>query len=488
MKTALALLAAALAACAHQPSAPAAAADPEAVLAQRPAVPPLQPFAAPVAKVHELQNGLKVHVVVKPGDGIEALQLVTRLGSSSDPVALPGLASLAMGMLETGSAGRSQTQMAALADSIGAAFGASAGSDGSTIYASAMATRLPDLVSLLADVALRPNLAESEWTRTTSERTAALINLRADPVRAAGRALARAMYGDHPYGRPHDGTVASMKAMQLADARAFLQKLSPRDTALVAVGGAPEERVVELVRAAFEGWKGPADATAGDEPQAAPPPAERPRLVVVDFPGKPQTVMRVGQPALKRSSPDVLSLRVLNAVLGGSFTSRLMQLLREKNGYTYAAHSHFVFGLGDGPFVAAADVKTAVTAAALADMLSELQRASSAAIAPEELSKGRALLAFDLVQGLEHADAALGLFSGLYLYRLPSDELVTFVPRLDQLTSAAILAAAQRTLAPAQMTIVLAGDAKEITAQLQQSSLGLPAPQLRDADGELVQR
>jgi len=461
----------------------------EAVLAKRPALAALEPFAAPVPKLHTLANGLKLYVIEKPGDGIEALQLVVKQGSAQDPDALPGLASLALEMLEAGSAGRSQTEMAQAADSIGATVHASAGADASVVSASAMATQLEKLVQLLADVALRPNFAEAEWARLLKQRAAELLAAQAEPGVGAARAFGKAVYDRHPYGRPTEGTLASVKEMKLDDAKAFVAGFRPARAALVAVGGAPEAKVVELLRAAFEGWKGPeGEGAEAAPPQAAAPPTERPRLVIVDYPGKPQTVVRIGQPAVPRSSPEVLPLRLLNNILGGSFTSRLNQNLREKNGYAYGAGSGFAFGVGPGPFIARANVKTQVTAEALREALIELRRAVDEPISQAELEKGKALLAYDLVEALQSAAASAAAFGNLFLYDLPLDEFRTFVPRLGRLTAADVQAAARRVLDPAKMTIVLSGDAKVVEEQLGKSQLGLPAPQRRDAQGEVASR
>jgi zinc protease len=476
-------------ACAHGGPAQSGSAtlEGEAALASRPRIEPLGAFAAPVPRLHTFANGLKLFVIEKPGDGIEALQLIVKRGSADDPRQLPGLATLALEMLDAGAAGRSQTEMAAAADAIGASIRAGAGSDGSVISGSAMTSRAEALVALFADVALRPNFDEAEWARLLGQRQADLQAARAEPRVAASRAFGRAVYGEHPYGQPGEGTVESVKAMKLADAKAFYSSFRPAQAALVAVGGAPEAQIVELLRKAFEPWTGPAGGQEKVEPpQARPAPAERPRLVVVDFPGKPQTVMRVGEPGVPRSSPDVLALRLWNSVVGGSFTSRLMQNLREKHGYTYGAGSGFAFAVGPGPFSASADVKTEVTAEALRELLSEVERALDAPISAEELGKAKSLLAFDLVQALEHADGAAAAFGQLFLYDLPLDEFQTFVPRLGKLTAQDVQAAARRALQTQQMTIVLVGDKKQIEAQLATSGLQLPAAQVRDVVGELA--
>jgi zinc protease len=493
-----------LAACAHQapapaptpPPAPAQAAPPaapqapetlpgEESLKAQPEVRPLEPFDAPVPQVTTLPNGLRIYVVERPTGSIEALELVVRRGSVVDPPGKAGLASLTASMLEAGSAGRTQTQMAQAVDAIGAELSVIAGEDATAITISALPTRLDEMVKLLSDVALRPNFDKAEWAHLKGHREAELLNQRAQPVVAASLAFGAASYGGHPLGQPLLGTSASVKAISLQEVKDFYQAFSPRESAIIAVGSARGADVVAAVTKAFGGWKpGKAGPSVKDVLAKAKAPAERPRLVLVNYPDKPQTVLRVGQPAVSRASPDYLALRVLNSVLGGSFTSRLNVNLREKNGYSYGAGSRFYFGTGPGPFITFSNVKTEVTGPALKEVLGELERALAQPLTPAEVDKGKALLAFDLVSQLESAPSAALALSQIFIYDLPLDEFRRFVPGLQALTPESIQAAAKRALDPSRMTIVVAGDESKLLPQL--SELKLPEPQRRDPEGQPV--
>jgi zinc protease len=453
----------------------------EAALAAQPALEPLQSSQVPLPKVTTLPNGLAVWIVERPGDGMESVQFVARGGASADPAGKPGLASLTAALMETGAAGRSQTEQTIAADMLGATLAVEAQPDALVVSASAMSQVVEKSVALLADVALRPNLAEAEWARVREQREARLLSERAEPRIAARRAFRRAIYGTAPLAWPVEGTAQSVKSMQLAEVRAFHAAISPRDCALIAVGGAKPEEVLRALKSAFAGW-----TPSGARPLAPPPQAKLSdtpeRLLLVDFPGKPQAVLIVGQPAVPRSSPDYLALRAFNSALGGSFTSRLNQNLREQHGYTYGAGSQFSFGVSRGPFAASTSVKTDVTGAALGEVLSELNRIVAAPLAPEELDKARALLAYELVGTLSHADRLAEAVQEIYLGGLSPDELSTTVARLQALTPDSVLAAARRALDPARMTISIAGDAAKVGPQLE--PLHLPKPVLRDAAGE----
>lgn len=458
----------------------------EEVLSQQPVVPELSAFDAPVPEVKTLSNGLKVYLVERPESTLQAVRLVVKRGASSDPVKLPGLASMTAEMLEAGSGGKTQAQMAAAADAIGATLAVGAGQDFTMMSISALKTQLPAMTGLLAQVALRPNFAAADWKKLQAQRTAELIAARARPEVGAELAFRAAVYGNHPLGRPGSGTPESVKAMTLAQVKGFFQSFSPQQAALVAVGGASSAEVLAELERTFGKWKARGATPA---PAAAAVPTEAPRLVVVDFPGKPQTVLRMGHPAVPRSSPDYLSLEVLNTLLGGSFTSRLNANLREKNGYSYGAGSYFSYGVGPGPFMVSSNVKTEVTGPALREALREVRGVVEQALTQQELEKGKALLAADLVRELETSGQAAGAISEIFLYDLPLDEYRTFVSRLKALTVEEVNAAARRVLKPEQLTITLAGDLAKVEPQLkaEPSLQSLPPGQRRTSAGTLVQ-
>jgi zinc protease len=472
----------------EKPASPAAsvvAIPGESVLAQRPPIPVLKPFDAPVPTVLTLSNGLKLYVVERPSAGLEAVGFVTREGAAADPVGKEGLASISAEMLQAGSAGKSQAQIAAAVDAIGADLFVSASTDELSVGLSALAPRLSEMSSLLADVVLRPNLTDKDWQKVRAERVGQLTAARNQPQVAARAAFRAALYGNGPLGHLAEGTLVAVKKLRLADVKRFLLSMSPSDSAIIAVGSASAETVRSAMEAAFGGWK-PAAASAGRARLAGAPPS-RPRFVLVDFPAKPQSVLVVGQPAVPRSSPDVLALELANAIVGGSFTSRLNQNLREQHGYSYGAFSGFAFGKGPGPFAARTSVQTDVTGKAVVEVFNELNRLVTEPLSADELSKGKALLAFQLVEGLQSVAATARGVADIFLFDLPLDEYRTYVSRLEALTPAGVQDAVRRTLHPDEMTLAIAGDAKAVLPQLQaEAGLKLPPPQLRDAEGKLL--
>jgi zinc protease len=215
-----------------------------------------------------------------------------------------------------------------------------------------------------------------------------------------------------------------------------------------------------------------------------PPLPKAPRLVIVDRPGAPQSIVRIVQPGTDRLSPDRPALSMLNAILGGSFTSRLNFNLREQKGYTYGAGSSFSFLRRPGAFAARAAVFTEVTAAAVGEFLKELRAVREQPFTDEERTKARAMLLDRVAEGLATSGGIAATFAELGLYGLPLDEPQRFIAALERATADDLLRLARKHIDPEGSTIVIVGDRAKIEPGLR--DLGLPAPQMRDADGNLL--
>ena len=198
----------------------------------------------------------------------------------------------------------------------------------------------------------------------------------------------------------------------------------------------------------------------------------RPRLVLVDRPGAPQSIVRMVAPGIDRFSPDRPGLSMLNAILGGSFTSRLNFNLREKHGFTYGAASSFSFLRHAGTFAARAAVFAESTAPAVREMLSELRGLRERPITTEEHAKAHATLLMRVAEGLSSTGGMATTFGELGLYGLPLDEPMRFVAALQRTTADDLRALGERYVDPEAACIVIVGDRAAIEPGLRE--LGLP--------------
>jgi zinc protease len=246
-------------------------------------------------------------------------------------------------------------------------------------------------------------------------------------------------------------------------------RYAPGQATLLVAGDVRREDLDTLVADAFNGWTGrgvdaPPPAAAADPPQA--------RLFIVDKPGAPQSEVRVGGVGVARNTPAYFPIAVTNTLLGGSFTSRLNMKLREEKGFTYGAGTWFDMRRAPGPFEAATAVATSVTASAVADIITEIDRVRAELVPTDELSRARNYLALRLPQLFESVDDVVRRFSDLTLHDVPLDFYRAYVEDVLAVDAAAVRNAAEAHLLAERMVVVIAGDRSLIAGQLAALGLG----------------
>jgi len=451
-------------------------------MAQAPTVGPLPRVSLPRAIEFSLDNGLQVVAVHRDVAPIVSAALMIRSGSSSDPRPAAGLASLAAEMLDEGAGARDAIELADALETLGADLWLGSGRDGSQISLQSPRETFLAGLGMAADVLLRPRLADDDWQRVLGDRRTGVAQRRDQPDAVVNVVSDRLLFGDHhPYGLPSEGFERTVDAITLDDIRGFhAAAYRPGHAFLVVTGAFDEGKLRDDLDRAFGSWQ----AAPAPPAPVAPPLPERPRLVIVDRPDAPQSIVRMVAAGLDRFSPARPGLSVANAILGGSFTSRLNFNLREKHGYTYGAASSFSFLRHGGGFAARAAVFAESTAPAVREMLAELGGLRERPMTTEEIAKARATLLMRVAEGLATTGGTAATFGEIGLYQLPLDDPMQFVERIERATSDELQALAAQHVDPNAVTIVIVGDRKRIEPELR--ALGLPEPVLHDADGDVV--
>jgi len=461
------------------PGAPRTLEAPEAMTVP-PTVGPLPSVVPPTAERFTLSSGLEVVTLRREVAPIVSAALMIRSGAGEDPADRAGLASLTAEMLDEGAGARDALALADELERLGADLWVGSGRDGSQLSLQAPNDTFFQALDIAGDVLCRPLLTDDDWQRVLADRKTANAQRRDQPESVVSVVSDRLLFGDaHPYGRPVEGFPRTIEHLTLDHVRAFHQAYwRPNHASLVVAGAFDAANLRARLEAALGGW------TAAPTPPPAPAPAwpERPRLCIVDRPGAPQSIIRFLAPGTDRLSPDRPGLAMLNAILGGSFTSRLNFNLREKNGFTYGASSSFAFLRRPGSFAARAAVFAEKTAPAVREMLGELQGLHERPITEEEHAKARATLLMRVAEGLATTGGIAASFGDIGLYGLPLDEPLRFVAALERTTADDLRALAARYVDPAAGMIVIVGDRAAIEPGLRE--LGLPAPLICDADGE----
>ncbi len=418
-----------------------------------------------------LANGLRIWIAEKHEVPIVRASLVFLSGAAQDPPGRPGLASLTAELLRQGTKTRSALQISSEASFLGAALTSDAGWDSSSLSLDVPRSHWKEGLDLFSDVARNPVFSEEEIARVKKERAGALQAELAEPRAIVSRAFALAVFGPrHPYGQAMEGTLESVRSASRKDFEAFAaRQFVPANSVLIVVGDVEAGSLLKDLEEAFGGWK-------GETPRSAPPPAEPKsagrRVLLIDKPGAAQSEIRVGEPGVARGTPDYFPLEVLNTLLGGSFTSRLNQNLRETHGYTYGAGSSFSMRRGAGPFLVGAAVRTEVTAPALSEIFKELGRIRSEPPPAEEVTRERNLLALSFPQTLETPGDLARRIGELAVYGLPEDYFDGYVSRIEQVTPQDVARVAGERIHPDRMQVVIVGDLAKIRSEVEKLKLG----------------
>ncbi len=423
-----------------------------------------------------LSNGLTVVSAHVPGRALLAAQLLFSGGAWTEPFEQRGVSVLTARAMPEGTTKRDANEFIESAERLGAEILADASWEALSATMEVPRSRFGPALALLAEMAFEPAFPGDEIERLRDERLNDLLQAWSDPRRRAERVFPETIYSpETPYSRPLAGIASTVRPLDRdAVAQRHRAALDPSAATLVIAG---DLRGLDLLRLAEEHLGGRsaeaasrADGTAADalaHPDGA-------RVVLVDRPGAPQSELRIGHIGVPRKNPDFHAIAVLNAILGGTFNSRLNRVIREEKGYSYGIHSSFDMRGRAGPFAVRCAVETAVTVPALTETLRIIDEMTNRPPDDDELGTARDYLVGVFPLRFETAAQVASALSGIVVFGLPDDELDRYRPAVSAITAADVGAAAERHVRPSDLSVVIVGDAAQIEAPL------------RDALGEVT--
>lgn len=424
-----------------------------------------RPFSFPAFERFQLANGLQVFLARVARVPLVRLDLYAPAGAQHDPRGKEGLATLTASLMDEGSRQRSATEIASAAEQLGGRLSTGAGWNSAYVSTSMLAKDLAVGTELMADIAFGPTFPEPEVERLRQERLADLLQLRNDPASLAGKFLARAIYEDSIYGGSVYGGEESISQLTRREIRNFYDgHFASRGSTLIGIGNPHPDRLSQAIESSL----GQASLSEGQPlPDLRAAPHQATRVHIVNRPGAAQTELRLGHAAVSRTHPSYTALQVLNALLGGKFTSRINLNLRERNGFTYGAHSSFSGRLGPGPFVVSTAVATEVAGAAVRETIGEIRRVQADLVEESELMDTKSYLQGIFVQQLQTIDDIAFRLATLAIYGLPDDYFDTYLEDISNVDRESIRRLAQQFLHPDQLAIVAVGPARILQPQLE---------------------
>jgi predicted Zn-dependent peptidase len=422
-----------------------------------------------------LPNGIKLAYAQRTAAPLTQIALTFDAGYAADAPDGRGLENMVVSLLDEGTPTRSSQQIAEEKERLGASLEAGGSADRTMVTLSALSANLAPSLDLMADIVRNPAFNPSEVERVRSQLVTAVQQARTNPNAMAQRAFMAQVFGaSHPYGTTALGDEAAIKRFSRNDLVAFQQRwLRPDKAEFFVVSDRPLSEVQALLTQAFGDWRAAPVAAGQKAFGAVAPRASAPRIVLINRPNSPQSVIYGGEVTPLDPRSDVTASLAGSDVLGSGTFSRIWNDLRETKGWAYSPFSQVVLREKSAPYLIAASVqadRTGDSIAALTGLTNELLGPKK--VTPEELKLSVASATGELPGQFETSDAVLNAMVNNALYGRPDNYYELLAARYNGLTTASVDQALARMIDPKALVFVVVGDAAQVRPQL--DKLGMP--------------
>jgi predicted Zn-dependent peptidase len=447
---------------------------PTAFKRQMPAVGSLSPLDFPDVQHATLANGVKVHYAQRTAVPATRVSLSFDAGQAADPVTARGTQGLMLALLDEGTTTRNSTQIAEEQERLGADISSNATIDRTMVNLSALTPNLAPSLDLLADVVRNPAFAPTEVERVKAQMLTGIAQEMKDPQGIASRTLPTLLYGpNHPYATTGAGNAAAVAKLGPADLASFKQAwLRPDTMEVFAVSDLPLQQLLPMLEARFGNWQAPA-TPRGTKSFPTSIPAAQQRVVLIDRPGSPQSLIYGGLVTPLKGSDDIVDLTSANDILGGNFLSRINMDLRETKGWSYGVSGRVQRSVQAVPYIIGAPVQADRTGDSLAALMADVKDfLGTKGVTSEELSRTAANNIRSLPGSFETSAAVLNGMQTNVLYNRPDNYYEQLAGIYQAQTSARLDAAARAAINPNNFVWVVVGEAAKVQPQL--AKLGIP--------------
>jgi zinc protease len=438
-----------------------------------PAAAPEPTFVPPTAKRMKLANGMALLVIENHKLPIVSMHLlVPGAGTAYDPKAKPGVAAFTADMLDEGAAGLNAIQISEEQDRLGAGIGVFAGVDSAGVSVGTLTKTLPETIDLLTKLLVQPTFDAKDFERVKGDRGTSLELRRDRPREVVAIVLGAALYGlDSAYGHPGAGQRESFKSISIDDLQAFYKAhWNPATMTLVVAGDVDAALLQKKLDAGLGAWKQAAPAPA--RPDTTPVKTLKSRLVVVDRKDAAQSDVRIGLVGPERSDKRFFAFEVMQNALGGGFTSRLVQRLREQLGITYGIGARMDWRQAPGPFAISSAIVTPETAKGLREIIKIVDDLATTDVPAAELDKSKLNIIRALPASFDTNAATARTFADLVEHGLPDDYYAHYADGIRAVTAADVKVIAKALIPSNRMVFAIVGDMAKIGPELKKLELG----------------
>lgn len=425
----------------------------------------------PATWQQQLSNGIRVLGAQSQETPTTSLLLRVPLGLYDETPQQVGISQLLAALLDEGSMLKSTEQMSLALEKLGSSISFSAGDEYLEVSVQSLSKNLPQTLELLMEKLLLPAFHPEDFNRIRQQTLQGIQHAQKDAGFMAARTVQRLMFADHISAYPNQGTLQSVSALQLADVKAYAQRLfKPGRAELILVSDLPQAQVLAELQPRLQRWQGEAPARQVQIPAAI---AKTGTIYLVDKPDAPQSEIRIVKRSLSRDfTGEYFRSGLMNFVLGGNFNSRINLNLREDKGYTYGARSGFSADRYAGIFSASAAVRADVTAESIQEFMKEISRYQQQGMTAQELEFMRKAINQGDALAYETPQAKLSFMSAILQYQLPSDFTSQRNQIVRDITLQELNELAKRHLDPTTFSVIVVGPAAQLRGKLEK--LGMP--------------
>jgi zinc protease len=431
----------------------------------------------PTVEEGKLKNGIKVYFARRAAVPSVRVAVSFDAGYAADDPAKRGVASMMGTLMGEGTTSLSSTQIAETEERLGADVSVSSSQDRTTASLRALKPNLGASLDLLADVIKNPAFADKEVERIRTQQLARIAAEYTQPQGIAAHKMPPLLYGaGHPYGGSLTGSGSAdvIKTVSRADIAAFHKGwVNPAKATIFVVGDTSLKEISKELNKRFGNWKAPKGMPATTKSFPATLPEEKGRIILIDRPNSPQSLIYAGKVLNAKGADDLLTLRAANEVFGGDFTSRINMDLRESKGWSYGTRS-FIAGAADRvPFYMQAPVQTNQTGPSINALMGHFKDFQSGkGVSKEERDATAISNVLELPGSYEQSGAVLSQMQTDHLYGRPFNYVETLSGKYGAMTADGMTAAFNAKVDPSKIIWLVVGDAAKVKPQLE--ALGLP--------------
>jgi predicted Zn-dependent peptidase len=440
------------------------------------------PPAGPAVPLHfpqvthvTLSNGIRLAYAQRTAAPVTQIALTFDAGYSADAPNQRGLENMVTSLLDEGTATRTSQQIAEEKERLGAILSTGGTADESSVTMSALSANLAPSLALMADVIRQPAFRADDVERVRTQLVTAIEEARSDPDSMAQRAYMREVFGaSHPYGTTALGDGQAVAHFSRDDLVTFYNRwLRPDKAQLFVVSNLPLSEVQAQLEAAFGSWRAPAVPAGEKQFGALPARPTAPKIVLIDRPGSPQSVIFGGELTPLDPRADIVPYSAGSDVLGSGTFSRINQDLRETKGWAYSPYSTAVLRGRAVPYLIDASVQADRTGDSVAELTSIVKGLLGPnKVTPDELKLSVASATGALPGEFQTSESVLGAMESNALYGRPDNYYELIADRYRALTPGRVDQALARMIDPNALVWVVVGDAAKVRPQL--DKLGMP--------------